>query len=447
MPEYYIDPDKVYRFPLEISVHRKGNSILVIAPETANWIVLSSYKGLEIFEYLRQGNSVGTAVKTFRDYISEVKEVITQIEARNLCDRKVVSSTSEFRTLHLYVTNKCNLACPHCYMFSGKKDDNELLTEEIIKLFKDYRSSGGENVTLSGGEPTTRPDFKTLVKSAFSLGLKVRILTNGALLTKEMVTEISPYLDSVQVSLDGFSEETNSSIRGRGHFNKALETVDELVHQGVNTSVAITPPYDLLENYYEEYARFAKALAGKYYGKSFLIKFSEGLLNGRDICPSKEVNEIYYNLMRKLQGELHGPDYEIKSFVRSIKHNVIMDNCMFGVFAVASNGDVYLCARIGDLKAVANVRTTEFSAIVELAKNAEKVTLISHLKPCNTCDLRYICGGGCRIDEFRSLVDRSDFYNIDYDSVPPRSCNPSMKEKFYALMIESNPYLFSELSH
>lgn len=105
------------------------------------------------------------------------------------------------------------------------------------------------------------------------------------------------------------------------------------------------------------------------------------------------------------------------------------------------------CARIGDLKAVANVRTTEFSAIVELAKNAEKVTLISHLKPCNTCDLRYICGGGCRIDEFRSLVDRSDFYNIDYDSVPPRSCNPSMKEKFYALMIESNPYLFSELSH
>lgn len=239
-----------------------------------------------------------------------------------------------------------------------------------------------------------RSDFDVLVKSAFNLGLKVRVLTNGTLLSNREIESLCPCIDSIQVSVDGFSEETNAVIRGRGHFMKALRTIDELVNYGVNTSVAITPPFNLLERHLDEYARFANGLAAKYSRKNLLVKFSEGLLNGRDVCPTKEMNDRYYGLMQILQSKLHGPDYEIKSFVRSIQHNVIMDNCMFGVFAIASNGDVFFCARIGELKPVANVRTHRFSDIVALAKKAEEVTLISHLRPCNTCDLRFICGGG-----------------------------------------------------
>lgn len=444
MPQYYIDPEKVYSFPNEISIRYQNGTILIIAPETANWIVLSSDKCLEMFEYLGQGNSVGSLVSKYSENLSCAKEVITQIEERHFCNRKVYRSSEEFRSLHIYTTNKCNLNCPHCYMFSGKKAEGELTSEEIIRLFKDYSNIGGKNVTLSGGEPTMRSDFDMLVKSAFDLGLKVRVLTNGSLLSNREIESLCPYIDSVQISVDGFSEETNAIIRGKGHCIKALRTIGDFVRYGVNTSVAITPPFNLLERHLDEYARFANDLATKYSGKNLLVKFSEGLLNGREVCPTKELNDRYYGLMQKLQSKLHGPDYEIKSFVRSIQHNVIMDNCMFGVFAIASNGDVFFCARIGDLKPVANVRTHRFSDIVELAKKVEDVTLISHLRPCNTCDLRFICGGGCRIDEFRPLVDRPDFDNIDYESIPPRKCDARMRQQFYSLMIESNQYLLSE---
>ena len=36
-------------------------------------------------------------------------------------------------SLHLYLTNACNLRCPHCYMNAGKTGDNELTYEEIYK--------------------------------------------------------------------------------------------------------------------------------------------------------------------------------------------------------------------------------------------------------------------------------------------------------------------------
>jgi len=34
-------------------------------------------------------------------------------------------------------------------MFSGAKEDNELSTNEIVRLFLDYKNFGGRNVTLS----------------------------------------------------------------------------------------------------------------------------------------------------------------------------------------------------------------------------------------------------------------------------------------------------------
>ncbi len=184
-----------------------------------------------------------------------------QLEAKDFCNKVVSSMTEESRSLHLYTTNKCNLNCPHCYMFSGRKNEDELSTDEILKLFQDFRNSGGHNVTLSGGEPTLRADFDLLVKSAFDLGLKVRVLTNGSLLTENRIENISPYLDSIQISIDGFSEISDSAIRGKGHFKKAMSAIDSLITKGVSTSVAITPTLQLLKEHLDEYCTFAGELA------------------------------------------------------------------------------------------------------------------------------------------------------------------------------------------
>ena len=445
MLKYHIKPEKTYVFPAEVSVVHYLDSILVIAPDTANWIVLNNDKCLEILESFRQGKTVKEISSEFRDNLSDVKTVVTQLEAKKFCTKVVSKVTDAPRSLHLYMTNRCNLHCPHCYMFSGAKEDKELSTNEIVRLFHDYKIFGGKNVTLSGGEPTLRDDFDTLVREAYDVGLKVRVLTNGSLLTAARVAAVTPYLDSIQISIDGFSEESNSIIRGTGHFDKAMNAVTSFVNGGVNTSVAITPSLDLLRTHLNEYSLFAENLVRKIPNKNFVVKFSENLLKGRDICPSEQGNDEYYRLIKALRRNLNGSKFEIMSFVHSLNGNTIMDNCMFGVFAVSSNGDVFLCARTNDLKPVANIRKQSFSEIIRLSDMAVKASLIMNLRPCNTCELRYICGGGCRIDEFRSLVCRASFDNIDYDAIPPRQCRQEYKNTFYRLMIESNPYLYSEV--
>ena len=442
MAKYNINLKKTYTFPEEIKTVYYNNSILVISPSTAKWIVLDSEVQLAILYYLKDGHSIEEVIASPTFDIKDTQIVITQLEARHFCDRTVRSNTESMKNLHIYLTNKCNLACPHCYMFAGKASDNELSTEEVLKLMCDYRNSGGQNVTLSGGEPSIRSDFETIVQNGSELGLRMNVLSNGVLMDEDRIRKIAHYLASVQISIDGYSDESNSVVRGKGSFEKALETVNNLINYGVETSIAITPPYDELKNHVEEYVIFAKELVSRYAGQPLSIKFSEELLPGRVLYPQRKQVIEYITLMEEVQKKVYGPNYDIINFVRTLKEDTIMDNCMFGSISVASNGDIYFCARISDLLPAGNIRTTPFPTICQLAKKAEEATSVTRLKPCGECELRFICGGGCRIDEFPSLVKRSTFNNLDINAIPARQCSQEVKTKFYEIMIRSNKFFY-----
>lgn len=446
MPKYNIDINKVYDLPKDIKIIQFKDLYLVIAVNFANWIVLTSSSQVDVLEYFRKGHSIQDALNNPKLLSSDINYTVMQIEARKLQNKRVHSITRNKRSLHLYLTNKCNLACPHCYMFSGRPNDGELTTEEVRKLLYDYKLvAKGTRVTFSGGEPTSRIDFFQIILYAHELGLKVKVLTNGVLWSTDHIEEVCRFIDSVQVSIDGFSEESNAVIRGKNSFNKALSFVEKFVSHNIDTSVAITPPLSQLRNHVKDYANFAQYLASKYENCKFEVKFAEGLIHGRNINPSPLYNKEYHNLMSELQESLYGSEYEVESFAETFYDNVILDNCMFGVFAVASNGDVYFCPQIGDLSPIANIRTTSFAEICNESLIAEKATNISNLKPCNECELKYICGGGCRIKEFPMLTQRSTFVGFNPDDISPRQCSMNVKDKFYDMMIRSNRYLFKPI--
>ena len=448
MSKYDINIEKTYNFPQTIKKVPFNGQTLVISPLTANWIVLQTENQLDIFNDFCVGKSIKDVLDCSLYNDMEVIEVVTQIEARKFCNINVNKSTENGRNLHLYLTNKCNLRCPYCYMFSGKENDNELSTEEVINLIRNYKNIAyGKRITLSGGEPSIRMDFDQIVKEASNIGLEVKILINGSLMTSERIANIAKYLNSVQISIDGFSEESNATIRGVGHFQKALNAVERFVSYGIETSVAITPPWELLKSSKGEYVKFAKELIVKYEGKPFEVKFAEGLSTGRTIQPSEELNKDYANLIKSIQKDVYGELFELSVFVEKMSTNTIFDNCMFGVFSISSTGDVYLCPEIGSLMPIANIRTNSFKEICDKADIAEKATCISMLSPCNKCELMYICGGGCRIKEFPKLVKRTSFSNLNYAGISSRVCYPAIKERFYKMMIESNEYLYSPIGN
>lgn len=443
--EYEIDENTTYPSDQKISVIRYADNIIVVSPLSANWIVLRTSTQLDIFNQFLLGKSIKDILNMGIYDETDIIIVVTQIEAKRFFSKATRNISDKKKTLHLYLTNKCNLSCPHCYMFSGQASNEELTTSEIISIISDYsKIANGSRITISGGEPTTHIDFDKIIKKCYDLGLEINLLTNGTLLSRDKADNLARYITSVQISIDGFSEESNSLIRGRGNFQKALDCVDAFTSNGVETSIAITPSLKLLESCAAEYINFARMILSKY-NEKVEVRFAEALSSGRNVSPTLQSNSKYSSIVNDIQKEIYGEQFDLISFIEQMKDDIILDNCMFGTMTIASNGDVFFCPDVGSLTPVANIRTTSFNNIYTKSLVAERNTKIHLLRPCNECDLIYICGGGCRTENFPTLVNRSSFDNIDFENHPYGKCSQKTKERFYRLMIESNEYLYRKL--
>ncbi|MBN2525159.1 MAG: radical SAM protein [Deltaproteobacteria bacterium] len=120
-------------------------------------------------------------------------------------------------------TLACNLKCRHCGSSAGAARDDELSTEECKSLFEQLKGLGLEWLTLSGGEPMTRPDWADLIRLAKEAGLGVGMITNAIALDADAAKRAKDAgINSIGLSIDGL-EATHDMIRGKkGHF-KVLE--------------------------------------------------------------------------------------------------------------------------------------------------------------------------------------------------------------------------------
>jgi len=123
------------------------------------------------------------------------------------------------------ITLKCNLKCRHCGSSAGRARDNELSTEEGLKLCDDLARLGFKGVTLFGGEPFLRDDWYVFGEKIKSLGMKLSIVSNGFVDVSDIVPKLVDLeADSVQIGLDGATAKTHDHIRGvTGSFEKAIE--------------------------------------------------------------------------------------------------------------------------------------------------------------------------------------------------------------------------------
>ena len=439
--EMELELDKVYTLPSFKYIEYKGYC-LAIAPDIAKWIVLENNKQYEILIMFTNGDNIQTILERFENNQDDVIAVLTQLEAKQIETSSPKSIFSNTR-LHLHLTNKCNLRCPHCYMESGTALLDELTTDEIKKLCDNFKTYGGTNVSLTGGEPTSRSDFLEIAEYISSIGMKVSVFTNGISWDEDMVDRFSRLnVEGVQISIDGYDEISNSTVRGKGVFKRALNTIDLFVKYHIYVKIAVTAPYDIIIDHQKEYISFSKALIEKYGNESIEINFSYFFMPGRELLPDRisAIKDKYYKLVDEVVKSVYG-EFEEEAFVSNLT-DCIQDSCGYGGLNVMANGDFYFCDRIPDVKKSGNIRSMSFSRIFELMKIAEQAGIITHFKPCRDCELRFICGGGCRAEHFKTFTQIDDVTNIDFDSIPPRKCNKEHKDKFYRLMINTNERFF-----
>lgn len=132
------------------------------------------------------------------------------------------------------LTYACNLACVHCLSSSGRRDPDELSTQECKDLIDTFEKMQIFYVNIGGGEPTVRPDFWELLQYAVDHHVGVKFSTNGFRITPDRARQLAatPYVD-VQISLDGATAEVNDAVRGEGTYDAAHRAMANLRDAGM----------------------------------------------------------------------------------------------------------------------------------------------------------------------------------------------------------------------
>lgn len=135
------------------------------------------------------------------------------------------------------VTNRCVLKCKHCFFhkttkITNEKDSKEMTVDEYLKLSDSMEPF--QMALFCGGEPYIRDDLYEIIK-IFHVNNKVErggTATNGQL-TENIIKQIILICSQnkslqfgINFSLEGF-EETNNRIRGKGTFEKSMQTWKE----------------------------------------------------------------------------------------------------------------------------------------------------------------------------------------------------------------------------
>lgn len=419
------------KLPLTISKHKINSDYLFLAPDKASLITTNEFgdKFVELFSRNRTIKEVIEELKANGFKLStietELNDFLIKIEKSGFYEDAVVTEIDEIPTLHIDITNKCNLTCIHCIRNAGKIAENELETSEWLKIIDIFTSLFKTHVTVSGGEPLLYPGFFDIIKRAKEKGLVVTVFTNGTLIDDEIVKKLDGYVDKIQISLDGATEEVNDNIRGKGSFKKVLEAVRLLYDTNIVLDMAFTIMPVNLKNFYENIENLIRIL-----GPKINFRISEVLKRGR-----ANSTHLFYDKKSKLTDE---EAYKLRNhlYERRLKappgnkKNIKVNSCGYGgTITISSVGDIYPCVLYESNVKYGNIKNTNFLEILKRIDADRLKASTKNMKECLACDLRSICCGCCRINNI--------YFNNDILK-PECILKPDYKDWMYSLIVKKD---------
>jgi TusA-related sulfurtransferase len=144
--------------------------------------------------------------------------------------------------LWAYTNFDCNLACVYCCAESSPHAAARRLEPELAReVFGEFRSLGGRELFLTGGEPFIHPRLGELVDAPE--GLERTVLTNAMIFGRGRRREVLELLDrsvTLQVSLDSATPDVHDRQRGAGSWARALDGIGLARSLGFRVRVAAT---------------------------------------------------------------------------------------------------------------------------------------------------------------------------------------------------------------
>lgn len=304
------------------------------------------------------------------------------------------------------VTRRCNLRCLHCMNRSGEATE-ELTTEQARHLVRETAEARAPYIFWSGGEPLLRRDLFDLVGYARGLNVGNVLITNGTLLTRDIVRKAKEVgILKVEVNLDSHDEATYDRFRGHpGAFRDSLAGIEALVTEKMPARAnAVLTKVNI--DHVPEIVELAQSVGLREVALLPLYPAGRTLDHVSDLEVSQEDVDARKPAWRVLQGEL-GSSFALcfegsETMVKLVDPLLRMPGCGAGRIHVCVTpwGDVKPCPAFPDEVTVGNVRETPLRRLWQ-----DSPIFLDLRNPaipeCMDCGNRS-CMGGCRLKAYRA---------------------------------------------
>ena len=141
------------------------------------------------------------------------------------------------RRVYFQITRNCNLECPYCFLKS-RRGLPHVPTEFVLRIASFLGRNGLTEVRLTGGEPTTHPDFFRILDAFREHDVYVSVATNG-LLSRRTLDGLAERENLwVICSVDG-KQETHDAYRP-GSFARIVANLQYLKQKQPGTRLRLT---------------------------------------------------------------------------------------------------------------------------------------------------------------------------------------------------------------
>lgn len=146
------------------------------------------------------------------------------------------------RKLRVSLLDRCNFRCSYCMPAKPRflPPSRWLAPTEIIALCREFRSLGIEELRLTGGEPTLRPDFRSIAEGLAEMSWrKMGLTTNASNLIQHLGFLSQIGCQYINISLDSLRPDRFAKLTGRFGLNRVLRAISACQDFGLKPKINV----------------------------------------------------------------------------------------------------------------------------------------------------------------------------------------------------------------
>ena len=187
------------------------------------------------------------------------------------------------------LTYRCPLHCVFCYNPTDfARTEQELATDDWIRVLREARALGAVQLGLSGGEPLSRDDLESIVAEAHQLGYYINLITSGVGLSEPRIQALKQAgLDHIQLSFQDSTREVNDFLSSTRTF-ELKSRVAELIKRYEYPMVLNVVLHRLNIDHVQQILEMAESMHAEYVELANTQYYGWAWHNREQLLPSRE---------------------------------------------------------------------------------------------------------------------------------------------------------------